>query len=64
LAQPVEANAVFAYLPDGVVAKLRAAGAKFYDWQPPKDGRTMIRLVLSFATPEEDVSRFAEIAKS
>jgi len=64
LAEAVQANAVFAYLRHGVVAKLREAGAKFYDWQPPKDGRTMIRLVLSFATPEADVARFAEIALS
>jgi threonine aldolase len=62
LASPVETNAVFAFLPDPVVAKLRKAGAQFYDWQPPAGGRTLARLVLSFATPEEDITRFVEIA--
>lgn len=64
LAWPVESNAVFAYLPDAVVAKLRTAGAQFYDWQPPANGRTLIRLVLSFATPENDIARFIEIARA
>jgi len=64
LAQPVQANAVFAYLPDAIVTRLREAGARFYDWQPPSGGRTMVRLVLSFATPEEDVARFIEIARA
>lgn len=63
LAHPVEANAVFAYLPDAVAARLREAGARFHDWQPPSRGRTLVRLVLSFATPEEDVARFIEIAR-
>ena len=64
LAHPVEANAVFATLPDATVARLRRAGASFYDWSPPGDGRTLVRLVASFATPEEDVQRFLEIASS
>jgi threonine aldolase len=62
LAHPVEANAVFVHLPDDIVARLRAAGALFYDWAPPSDGRTLIRLVCSFATPEEDVARLLELA--
>lgn len=63
LAHPVEANAVFARLPDATVARLRAAGAAFYDWSPPKDGRTLVRLVTSFATPDADVARFIEVAR-
>ncbi len=63
LAHPVEANAVFVRLPDAMVAKLREAGARFYDWTPPKDGHTLVRLVLSFATPEQDVVRFLSIAR-
>ena len=58
LAHPVEGNQVFAHLPDGMIARLRAAGARFYDWAPPKDGRTLVRLVTSFATPEDDVAKF------
>jgi threonine aldolase len=64
LAHPVEVNAVFAYLPDAVIARLREAGAQFYDWQPPAGGRTLVRLLLSFATPEKDVARFIEIARA
>ncbi len=63
LAAPVEANAIFAFLPDATVARLRQAGASFYDWQPPANGRTMVRLLLSFATPEEDIDRFIAIAR-
>jgi threonine aldolase len=62
IAHPVQANAVFAYLPCATVARLRRLGASFYDWAPPKGGRTLVRLVASFATPEEDVKRFLEVA--
>ena len=63
IAHPVEANAVFVSLPDATVARLRGQGAKFYDWGPPAAGRTLIRLVTSFATPEADVERFVAAAK-
>jgi threonine aldolase len=62
IVHPVEANAVFVSLPDPTVARLRAKGAVFYDWAPPKEGRTLVRLVVSFATPEDDVKRFLEVA--
>lgn len=61
-AHPVEANSVFVYLPDEIVARLRASGATFYDWAPPRDGRTLCRLVASFATPQNDIERFLAIA--
>jgi threonine aldolase len=64
IAHPIEANGVFVRLPDAIVAQLRRRGARFLDWAPPKDGRTLIRLVCSFATPEEDVERFLEAAGS
>ncbi|MGD0144211.1 MAG: low specificity L-threonine aldolase [Rhizomicrobium sp.] len=63
LAYPVEANAVFVFLPDNVAARLRAAGATFLDWAPPSGGRTLIRLVCSFATPEEHVARFLDVVR-
>ena len=63
LAHPVEANEVLVHLPDETVARLRKAGADFYDWEPPKAGSTLIRLVTSFATPAEDVANFIRIAK-
>ena len=62
IAYPVEANAVLARMPDALVAKLRAAGARFYDWEPSRDGRTLVRLVTSFATPDEDIDRFVRVA--
>ncbi len=63
IAHPVEANAVFARLPDDVIARLRKAGARFYDWSPPEGGRTLVRLVTAFATPSGDIARFVEIAR-
>jgi threonine aldolase len=63
LAHPVEANAVFACVPDELAARWRAAGAHFYDWAPPAGGRTLVRLVCGFATPDADIARFIDIAR-
>jgi threonine aldolase len=63
LAEMVQANALFVHLPDALVARLRQAGAQFYEWGAPKDGRTLVRLVLSFLTPEDDITRFLELAR-
>ena len=63
LAHPVEANAVFVTLPDATVERLRDAGAVFYNWGMPSGGQSLIRLVTSFATPEEDVARFIHVAR-
>jgi threonine aldolase len=61
IAHPVQANAVFAWMPDTLATRLHEAGAKFYDWE--MDGRrVMARLVCSFATPQEDVERLLEAA--
>jgi threonine aldolase len=62
LAHPAEANEIFAHLPDAMVSRLREAGARFYDWGTASDGRKLVRLVLSFLTPEADIARFLEIA--
>jgi threonine aldolase len=43
---------------------MRKSGALFYDWEPPAGGRTLLRLVTSFATPEEDIARLVAIAKA
>lgn len=59
---PVETNAVFVRLPDQTIVRLRAAGARFYEWAPPRGGRTLIRLVCSFATSEADIARFVKLA--
>jgi threonine aldolase len=63
LDHPVEGNAVFAWIPNAMAAQLREKGARFYDWTVGTDGRTLVRLVLSFATPEEDVTRFGAAAR-
>jgi threonine aldolase len=63
IACPVEANAIFVRLPDKTIARLRAKGVQFYDWRPSENGRTLARLVTSFATPDADIERFLEIAR-
>ena len=59
----VETNMVFAQMPVELAARLREAGAIFYDWTPPRDGRVLARLATSFATPQSDVAKLVEIAK-
>ena len=54
---------VFAQMPVELAARLREAGAIFYDWTPPRDGRVLARLATSFATPQSDVAKLVEIAK-
>ncbi len=63
IAVPVETNMVFADMPVEMAQRLRAAGALFYDWTPPRDGRVLTRLATSFATPKDDVAKFLEIAR-
>jgi threonine aldolase len=63
LAVPVQTNMVFAEMPETMAGRLRAAGAVFHDWRPPADGRVLTRLATSFATPQDDVAKFLEIAK-
>jgi threonine aldolase len=64
---PVEANLVFAALPHALDAKLRAAGAAYY--VRPSDGldigagNVLVRMVTSFDTKDEDVSRFVALCK-
>jgi threonine aldolase len=56
-----QANEVFAVLPKATIARLRAAGAMFYEW--PAEGvarpdEELVRLVTSFATSAEEVEQF------
>ncbi len=63
---PCQANEVFAALPDGLGEALLAAGARFYPWVTPGDpaaGR-LVRMVTSFQTSPETVSRFLRTAQS
>ncbi len=56
IVQPVQANAVFARLPEGVAERLRRQ-FHFYDW-PTGPGE--VRWMCSFDTTEEDVDAFVE----
>jgi threonine aldolase len=64
---PVEANLVFAALPRALDAKLKAAGASYYvrpgDGLDLGAGNVLVRMVTSFATRDEDVSRFVAHCK-
>lgn len=55
---PVQANILFVNWPAGTTERLRAAGAVFYDWTPPGDGREAVRLVCSWCTTEAEVDAF------
>jgi threonine aldolase len=53
LAYPVQANEVFVRLPEPILDALEGEGCQFYRY-----GGGVIRLVASFATTEEDLTRF------
>lgn len=57
LMHPAEANMMFVEWPEGTHARLKAAGAVYYEWTAPK-GREAARLVCSWSTTEADVDRF------
>lgn len=63
LLQPVEANEVFAALPESMVAGLEKQGFGFYRWplSPVKDA-VPIRLVTSWVTREAEVDAFLAAA--
>src|SRR5262245_26407575 len=68
---PVEANEVFVRLPRAADARLKAAGAAYYEWATQSlpagvrtDDAVLVRLVTSFATTEDDVARFVAIARA
>lgn len=57
LQHPVEANEIFAVLPDPMADRLESAGILFYRW-----GDGSVRLVTSFAITDTDVDRFLAVA--
>ena len=65
MAAPVEANEVFPIMPRHLFEALQKYGAVFHQW--PLDGlkadEVCARLVLSFATPQEDVTKFIGLVK-
>ena len=64
IAAPVETNMVFARLAVETAERLRAAGAIFYDWHPPRNGMVTVRLATAFATPDADIDRFLALVRA
>lgn len=62
LSEAVETNQVFIKPGVAALAKLRAAGADFYEWGPLGAGEA--RLVVSWNQAETDIDAFAALAKS
>jgi threonine aldolase len=63
IAHPVEANEVFAILPDAMIAGLRDAGFVFYSWPGTQGQGAMVRLVPAFDTPSTSVDAFLAEAR-
>jgi len=63
IAAPVETNMVFARMSVEKATSLRAGGAVFHDWLPPRNGQVVVRIATAFGTPEEHVTKFIALAK-
>lgn len=63
IVEAVQANEVFADITDALARRLRDGGAQFYEWEKRENDRTLIRLVLSFLTPEQHVTEFLHVAQ-
>lgn len=68
---PVEVNEVFIAMPERLHEKLVAAGARCHQWMSEsvgqgslRDGDVLVRFVLSWATPEEDVERVLSLIRA
>jgi threonine aldolase len=65
LVQTVQANEIFAAMPDELIDSLEGAGAHFYRWiDVPGERNPVIRLVTSFATTDQEVERFLALASA
>lgn len=72
LAWPTEANEVFPIVPQTMDRALQAAGAQYHSWTelslPATESvaadEALIRLVVSFATTEEEIRRFLDAARA
>lgn len=63
LAAATETNQVFPILPVGLVSNLQE-NFRFYVWDEISDEESMIRLVTSWATEEEQVERFIRLVEN
>lgn len=71
LGAPVEANEAFVAMPAALHEKLLQAGARCHAWMSESlgqgslgDGDILVRFVLSWATPEEDVERALSLIRA
>lgn len=62
LSHPAQSNQIFIKPGPEGVAKLRAAGAEFYDWGDPSAGEA--RLVVSWNQREDDIDAMAQLLRS
>jgi threonine aldolase len=71
LVWPTEVNEVFVALPSTILAPLRGAGARFYEWSSravapgaaPRQGEAFVRLVCSFDTSNTEIDHFIAIVR-
>jgi threonine aldolase len=64
IVQQVQANEVFAAMPEKLIEALLAEGAYFYRWiGMPGDPRPVARLVAAFTTTADEVDAFVSLAK-
>lgn len=69
LAVTPDANEVFAVLPRGLDARLRAGGAMYHDWSPealpaderPRADEVLVRLVTNFRTSADEIDAFSAL---
>ncbi|MDJ0936589.1 MAG: low specificity L-threonine aldolase [Kiloniellales bacterium] len=59
---PVEANEIFARLPQGLAERLRGQGFTFYDWAAAGPGA--VRLITAFDSEPEEVATFLAAARA
>lgn len=66
IAHPVQANMVFAWLPDPIHRHLQAEGAAYYVWgsAPDPAGRVLARLVCDWSATPEATDRFLDLAQA
>lgn len=72
LVWPTDANEVFVAVPTALASTWRAAGARFHPWtsrsiapgQGPREGETLLRLVTSFETSQEEVDALLALAQA
>jgi threonine aldolase len=64
LVQAVQANEVFAAMPDALIAALQDGGAHFYRWiAVPGVSLPVVRFVTAFSTTQEEVDAFAALGR-